>query len=176
LLAGKTKNPSREAIAKLAEVFSCDADYLWGEQETPRYEVPNAREPRKDQLGSASIPMYQIGLTDPDGFFSLNESRKTTITSVFAAGPEVYAVSVPDDTMAPRYRSGEVVIVNPYKPVMGGGFAIVRMKDDRVAIREVVSINPETISVKNLSSQAIVELARETVKTLHRIVGSCELT
>ncbi|HEY0329630.1 MAG TPA: S24 family peptidase [Rhodopseudomonas sp.] len=175
LLADRSKDPSRESLAKLGTILDTDAAYFFGEQDTPRLIGPSEAGRSNHSAPIVGFPLYQIGLTDADGFFALNESAKSMMLSPLANVPEVYCVSVPDDTMAPRYRTGEAVIVNPKLPVKGGGFALVRQSDDRVAIREVVSISLDKISVRSLGDQTITEMPRASVKSLERIVGSCEL-
>ncbi|WP_245309305.1 XRE family transcriptional regulator [Bradyrhizobium retamae] len=177
LLGDKSLNPTRESLAKLGAVLNTDVGYFFGEQETPRVAGSGDSGGRADNNMAVpeTVTLYQIGLTDPDGFFSLSESNKTQRSPFIVSGPDAYFVSVPDDTMSPRYRAGEAVIVNPRVPVRHGGFAIVCASDNRVAIREVVSISTDKISVRSLSDQVVVEMPRASVKSLHRIMGSCEL-
>jgi transcriptional regulator with XRE-family HTH domain len=180
LMSDKSKNPGHEGLVKLAALLDTDVDYFYGKQPFPRKEGYITSRPAiatiADDNGAilASLPLYQIGLTDPDGFFSLPESRRTP-WPMPVANSDVYCVTVPDDMMAPRFRVGEVVIVNPSKPVLHGGFAVVRMADERVAIREVVKIASDMICVRSLNDQAIQEIPRANIKSLDRIVGSCEL-
>lgn len=179
LLSGKSLNPTKEGLLKLAPILDCDFAYLVGEQPTPRINAngrPSPAPTGRDFSGSSAklVPLYQIGLTDPDGFFPLNDSRRAP-WMIPVGDSDVYCITVPDDTMAPRFRIGEVVIVNPSKPVAHGGFAVVRQTDDRVAIREIVTISPDKISVRLLSDTSIIDIPRSQVKSLERIIGSCEL-
>lgn len=175
LLSGKSLNPTKEGLMKLAPILEVDYAYLVGEQDTPRTSAtritPQNVEPVT--LLMKSITLYQTGLTDPDGFFALNDSRRAPF--VMPLSNDVYCIAVPDDTMAPRFRVGEVVIVNPNKQVGHGGFAVVRQIDGRVAIREVVTISIDKITVRMLSDGTVVDLPRSQVKALDRIIGSCEL-
>lgn len=178
LLSGKSLNPTRESLAKLGAVLNTNVEYFFGEQDVPRITASSdaiARTESPGTAGTVQIPLFHIGLTDPDGFFALNANRRSSWASQIVTDPDAYCVTVPDDTMAPRYRIGEIVIVSPSKPVLHGGFAIVRQADDRVAIREVVTISPDKISVRCLNSEKTIEIPRSKVKSLDRIVGACEL-
>lgn len=179
LLSGKSLNPTRESLAKLGAVLNTDADYFFGAQDVPRIGASQANSnlPASNirEADALAIPLFHIGLTDPDGFFPLSVERRSNWASPLTASRDTYSITVPDDTMAPRYRIGEVVIVNPSKPVVHGGFAVVRQTDDRVAIREVVTISPDKISVRCLNGEAVIDIPRSKVKSLDRIVGSCEL-
>ncbi|WP_234713357.1 LexA family transcriptional regulator [Rhodopseudomonas palustris] len=175
LLADKSRNPTREALAKLAKVLDTDVAYFFGEQDVPRMGVFPASGTANQVNGHGQIPLYQIGLTDLDGFFALLDSSRVPWTSPITNSPGSYCVTVPDDTMAPRFRIGEVVVVNPSKPVLHGGFAVVRLTDKRVAIREVVTIAPDKVSVRTLGDQTVTDIPREKVERLDRIVATCEL-
>jgi transcriptional regulator with XRE-family HTH domain len=180
LMSDKSKNPGIEGLEKLASLLDTDVDYFLGKQDTPRKDghksassAPIARS-APDAAAAKTIPLYRIGLADPDGFFPLPDSREAP-WPLSNDCEEAYCLTVPDDTMAPRFRVGELVIVNPCKPVIHGGFAIVRLTDGRVAIREVVNIAPDAITVRALSDQVQREIPRVEVASLERIIGSCEL-
>lgn len=180
ILSGRSLNPTRETLAKLGAVLDTDADYFFGTQATPRLPASNLMPVRGNALTeallpSATIPLFQIGLTDPDGFFALSQDRRSAYTSPLVSNRDSYAITVPDDCMAPRYRIGEVVVVSPSKPVVHGGFALVRQTDDRVAIRQIVTIATDKISVRCLNGEADIDIPRSQVKALERIIGSCEL-
>ncbi|MHC2291824.1 XRE family transcriptional regulator [Bradyrhizobium barranii] len=182
ILSGRSLKPTRETLAKLGTVLDTDADYFFGTQASPRNPTSNLLQIRDTEavepspsLPVASIPLFQIGLTDPDGFFALRADRRTAWTSSVTSTRDTYAITVPDDCMAPRYRIGEVVMVSPSKPVVHGGFALVRQNDDRVAIRQIVTISTDKITVRCLNGEADIEIPRSQVKALERIIGSCEL-
>lgn len=180
ILGGRSLNPTRETLAKLGAVLDTDADYFFGTQETPRLPASNlapapSRVVMETLIPAATIPLFQIGLTDPDGFFALNADRRSAYTSPLISNRDAYAITVPDDCMAPRYRIGEVVVVSPSKPVVYGGFALVRQTDDRVAIRQIVTISTDKITVRCLNAEGDIEIPRSQVKALERIIGSSEL-
>ncbi|WP_240537850.1 XRE family transcriptional regulator [Bradyrhizobium japonicum] len=182
ILSGRSLNPTRETLAKLGTVLDTDADYFFGTQANPRNLPPSNLIPMRETAAPAeapspagTIPLFQIGLTDPDGFFPLSANRRTAWTSSLVSNRDAFAITVPDDCMAPRYRIGEVVVVSPSKPVVHGGFALVRQTDDRIAIRQIVTISTDKITVRCLNGEADIEIPRSQVKALERIIGSCEL-
>ncbi|NYG46411.1 transcriptional regulator with XRE-family HTH domain [Bradyrhizobium sp. IAR9] len=178
LLSGKSLNPTRESLAKLGQVLDTDADYFFGTQNTPKTSAlppSNLLAVETPPMATGTIPLFRIGLPDPDGFFPLASERKASWTSPLTASRDVYAITVPDDCMAPRYRMGEVAIVSANTPVVHGGFAVVRQTDDRVAIRQIVAITTDKIIVRCLNGETDADLPRAKVKALERIIGSCEL-
>jgi len=177
LVSGKSNNPGHEGLTRLAALLDTDVDYFYGKQATPRRIPASAPTPSPLKPDADAplplVPLYQIGLTDPDGFFALPESRRVP-WPMMADSSNAYCITVPDGSMSPRFRVGELVIVNPSKPVIHGGFAVVRMRDGRVAIREVVEIASDVISVRTLSDQIVREIPRTEVDSLERIIGSCD--
>lgn len=178
LLAGKSLNPTRESLAKLGQVLNTDADYFFGTQGSPKlssHPVSNLLPVETPITATGTIPLFNIGLPDPDGFFPLAAERRASWTSPLVVSRDVYAITVPDDSMSPRYRMGEVALVSPSKPVVHGGFAVVRQTDDRVAIRQIITISTDKIVVRCLDNNADIDLPRSQVKALERIIASCEL-
>lgn len=161
IIKGKSKRPKRDALARIGRVIDTDVEYFYGEQDVPR-------------MGKGlRIPLYKIGISDQDGFANFSEDIKSM--SILPVPDGSYIVSVPDDAMAPRYKSGEGVIVDPRAPVKSGGFVLILTNEDRVAIRELVSIDTDKICVRSISDPTNVELTRDGTKALHRIIGSVEL-
>lgn len=175
IISGKSKNPRRDDLAKVADVLGCDVSYLLGET----HDAPPARPVVVDGgfgVRSSTVPLYSVSLPDPDGFFRLDESNKSTVhaDSEFAAVPFAYAISVPDDEMAPRFCAGEIVYVHPNKPVGAGSFAVICLANNRVAIRQIVKIDREKVTFRALSTSHEETVPRAEVKTLHRAVGVME--
>lgn len=177
LLAGKSKNPVPHRLAMLAEVLECDLEYLTGEQDSPRKHVRLAHDNTAAASPGISVELYSVGLPDPEGFFTLSQNSAEGITlgsMLTAAG--AYAIIVPDDANAPRYFAGEVVVTNPARPVSRGGFAVVRMKDGRATIRRIDAIMTDKVVVTAIGADSSVDIPRQDVEAVHKIVGTAELT
>lgn len=180
ILSGRSLNPTRETLAKLGTVLDTDADYFFGTQASPRMLPPSNLLPMKEASEPEAspvitIPLFHVGLPDPDGFFALSADRRSAYTSPLNTHRDAYGITVPDDCMSPRYRMGEVVVVSPSNPIVHGGFAVVRQTDGRVAIRQIVTIATDKIIVRCLNEEADSEIPRSQVKALERVIGSCEL-
>jgi transcriptional regulator with XRE-family HTH domain len=168
LLTGKSRNPTRQNLAKLATILDCDVDYFYGEVDTP-HRTEAMRAPDNDNRPR----VYGIGMTDRDGFFLLDDANLIDIGAWYNGAPNSYAVTVPDDCMEPRYSAGEIVLANPMRPVSRGCCAVIRMTDDRALIREIVAISPDKITVKRSGGDP-TEIKRDDIKAIHRIVASRE--
>lgn len=169
ILAGRSKSPSRPNLSKLARVLDCDVDYLYGELDAPNPE-PTRRTPV-----SSSIPLYGVGLADPEGYFKLDDATAAPIEVSPPLAPGAFAVTVPDDSNAPRYLAGEIVITNPARPVARGAFAVLALTDGRAAIREIESVAPDKVMVRTLAGgDRPVAIPRSEIQTIQRIVCARE--
>jgi SOS-response transcriptional repressor LexA len=175
LLAGHSRNPKLEHLSLLAEVLECDVAYLLGDQDTLRkgevLDMP-VREAHSDD--PRSVPWFSVSLTDADGFFEMKEADAAAVSLPLEGVPRVYAVSVVDASMSPRYMIGEVVFVNPRRPVGPGAFVVIRFNDDRALIRQVVEISGTSVVLKALATNETATFDRASVKSVHRITAVVE--
>lgn len=175
LLSGESKSPKMEHLGLLAEALDCDLSYLIGKQETPRTgEVVEM--PVRDALPDdpRSVPWFSVSLADSDGFFAMTEAEAASAPLPLEGAPRIYAVSVPDALMSPRYDVGDVVYVNPRLPVGPGAYVVLRLNDDRAVIRQVVEISSNEITVRSLADEKIVQFPRSDVKSVHRIAATVQ--
>lgn len=182
LLSGKSKNPVTTRLAQLATVLECDLGYLQGTQdvliagEVVPFPSANAGKPEGEAMGTRGMPLYSVNLSDPDGFFGMNDDDAAPFSPLgtVESDANAYCVSVTDEANAPRYMPGEVVIVSTRKPVSTGSFAVIRLEDGRGLIRQVVSITPTEIDLKALGDGSTHKIARSEVRSIHKIIGSVE--
>lgn len=92
--------------------------------------------------------------------------------------PNAYSVYVDGESMAPRYRPGEVVYVHPGRPPRRGDDVIVQIhgKDDsqppRGFIKEFVGWAGEKLVLQQYNPQKRIEFSRQAVVSIHPIVLS----
>ena len=95
--------------------------------------------------------------------------------------PDGYAVYIFDDTMVPRYHPGEVVYINPARPVSSGDYVLVVLvtegdEDARAAlIARLDRATGDKLHLATLNPYTEFTLKRSTVESVHRIVGSSSL-
>lgn len=93
---------------------------------------------------------------------------------------DIYAIYVPGMSMAPRFRAGEPVFVNPHiSPGPGDDVELHVLENEsdiRLIVREFIEEIPEIIRVKQHSPQEkITEYAHTKIKKLQRICTVSEL-
>lgn len=179
ILSGRSKSPVIDRLARLAAVLGCDVDFLLGNQDMPvRGEVVNfPSSTRQEDSGlGRNLPLFSVSLTDPDGFFSMNddETGRFNPMTLIEGDANSYSVSVADDLMSPRFLPGEIVIVNTRKPIVPGACAVVRLNDDRALIRRVVAITATEIELVAIKTGDRMKIARANLKAIHRIISSLE--
>lgn len=95
--------------------------------------------------GQTLAPVYRSTAAN-DGFWRIFRSETpldwTKKLPRFEAARNVFAVLAPDDAMAPRFKAGEVVFVDPTKPIAPGGDALFvekrNRKEERALLGEVI--------------------------------------
>ncbi|MGH6967774.1 MAG: XRE family transcriptional regulator [Stellaceae bacterium] len=96
-----------------------------------RYTVPSS--------GDRDLPVFGRGTGD-----MIVIDRERPIDFTFRP-PQLYdvedafAVYIIDDTMEPRYRIGQIVLVNPHLPIRVGDAAVILHHDDTAVIRELAA-------------------------------------
>lgn len=166
LLAGRSKRPNMPRLQQLAKnALECDLDYLLGLQDAP---VSGASAGPSQSVPSA-LKIYPPELPDREGFFRTNTNQVANFNSPITKGQ--YALFVPDDSNAPRYMSGEVVICDPLKPASANAFARITMTDGRSLIRRIKSITSSEVILESLTGENRT-IPREEIGTIHKIIGS----
>lgn len=88
---------------------------------------------------------------------------------------EAYAVAVSNDMMAPLYKWGDTIFVNPRLPPEPGKDVVIRASDKAdetdVIIGELESVSKDKWSLVQHSTGKKIGVPRELFPVLHRIVG-----
>lgn len=120
------RNADFPNLSKLAQLFKCTTDYLLGVSDV---EQPSKKGVQIPVLGyvKAGIPIDRIQeIVDYE-----------EISEDMAKKGDFFGLKVKGDSMEPRIREGDVVIVRKQPDVTSGDIAIVCVGDDVVTIKEV---------------------------------------
>jgi hypothetical protein len=172
----RSNNPEFKKLKIVAEVLNVDFDFLVGKQNEPK-RTPTATIPANVPLTAppeiTGIRVALVGPTDTDGLFVLEGAQTSHEILPAMATSDIQYVLVPDDTMAPRYRSGEVAFVSLKHRASSGNFALVRLNGGRATIREIIGIAPGIVRIRRSDNGLETELMLENILRMDRIVGSC---
>jgi transcriptional regulator with XRE-family HTH domain len=137
---GDTYNPSREIVQKIAAAFS--------RSYTELLNAMPVREARKQEFARQYIANYSQPYS-PRGFEYDDGVLKNKANQIeephFLRNCNGYAVTVPSDTLLPRYKQGDILFVNPeIEPERGDDVCIQLAYKDRTIciVREVIDKQP----------------------------------
>lgn len=93
--------------------------------------------------------------------------------------PAAYGVFVHGESMEPRYSPGQVVLVDPARPVTPGCYVVIRMAISSGttigAVRRLVERAAGGVITETLTPPVRHRDADETVAVLHRVVGALDV-
>lgn len=94
--------------------------------------------------------------------------------------PDAYALYVAGDSMEPRYRSGDVVYVNPHRPCRQGDDVVIQTRlrpgDDITGyVKTLVSRSPREVVARQYNPASTIEYRTPTVIAVHRVLSAHEL-
>jgi phage repressor protein C with HTH and peptisase S24 domain len=84
---------------------------------------------------------------------------------------DAYSIYMVGDSMAPRFRPGQLLHVNPYKPPQPGTGVVVTKRDDAVLIKEFVRRTDSTLYLKQYNPAAELDYPLAEIRDLHIVVG-----
>ncbi|MEN8236679.1 MAG: helix-turn-helix domain-containing protein [Pseudomonadota bacterium] len=129
---------------------------------------------------SAKLPVY--GAIHPGGPIDFNHTMGSVSCPPDMIGvPGAFALRVSDDTMAPRYRRGDCVLVHPGKPLATRSTAVVITPTHDVIIGEFIAwrhvndiagLQPHPGIVVNPEVEFALELRQYNSAQHHKAVGS----
>lgn len=117
-----------------------------------------------------------------DGDFSLNGETVDYVRRPPGAAPGTFALYVQGESMYPRYKRGELVLVTDSRPSRPGDDVIVEMHPDngdragKCLLKELVKITADSLTLREFYPQMReFTVPRTTIKKLWRIYTPTEL-
>ncbi|HEY2891808.1 MAG TPA: S24 family peptidase [Dongiaceae bacterium] len=98
--------------------------------------------------------------------------RPPSLTSVSNA----FALYVHGESMEPRYYAGEILYVNPNRPLTKGCFVAVEMIDGEALIKQFVRSSDDLLVLAQFNPLKEIRLPIAGVKSVYRITGSGEFS
>lgn len=169
---------------KLAGLLGVDELALGG-PEMPAH-APTPR-PHLSQNGNARfagltqwagvVPLMGQGAAGPDGRFQFNGERVADVPAPpsLAQVRGAYAVYVVGDSMAPRYFSGEIVFVDPHRPIRRGDWVVVQIAGEEGEppagyIKQFVSRDARFLKLGQFNPKKVLQIPAHKVQSVHRII------
>ena len=122
------------------------------------------------------LPVLGSAMGGSDGHFFNDGAAKDFVQRPpsLIGVTNAFAVYVYGDSMEPRYLRGEVVHINPNRPLTAGCFVVVELADGRGMIKQFVRQDDKRIVLRQFKPERDLTLDRREVARICRIVGSAE--
>ena len=163
-------SPSAKTLARLSEYFGVSADDLIGAGDKPL--VTREKGTKIGVLSSvgAGIPLEAVDVFDQDDPDAWEE-----ISSDLARGGEFFALRIKGDSMLPRIRRGDVVIVRKQDTVEEGECAIVLVNGNEGVCKRVHYRDDGIALLSNNEEYPPLVFTKQQIRDMPvRIVGKVE--
>jgi phage repressor protein C with HTH and peptisase S24 domain len=84
---------------------------------------------------------------------------------------DAYAIYMVGDSMAPRFRQGQTLHVNPFRPPQPGAGVVVTKTNDAVLIKEFVRRSETTLHLRQYNPAQPIDVPLADVRDVHTVVG-----
>ena len=123
------------------------------------------------------LPVLSVFREGSDGFwFAEGDAKEFVERPANLRGvANAFALYADGETMQPRYFAGELLFVNPNRPITSNCFVAIEMGDGRGHVRQFLRRTHDGIFVRRLHPDNEQRLAASDVKRMYRITGSAEL-
>jgi SOS-response transcriptional repressor LexA len=108
-------------------------------------------------------------------YFNEGEPKEFVIRPASLAGASnAFALYVDGDSMEPRYFAGEILYVNPNRPLTRNCFVAVEMADGRGMIKQFLRRSDDQIVLHQFNPAKDIRIPTRDVKRIYRIIGAGE--
>ncbi len=125
---------------------------------------------------SRDLPVMGAVKGGSEGFYFNDGEPKEFVSrpSGLDGVANAFALYVDGDSMEPRYFAGEVLYVNPNRPISRNCFVAVELRDGQGLIKQFVKRSDDTVMLRQFNPAKDLRLATRDVKRMYRITGASE--
>jgi phage repressor protein C with HTH and peptisase S24 domain len=127
--------------------------------------------------GQRDLPVHSAFREGADGFWFIEGDAKEFVErpANLRGVANAFALYAEGESMQPRYFAGELLFVNPNRPITPNCFVAIELTDGRGLVRQFLRRTHDGIFVRRLNPDQEQRLPAREVKRLYRITGSAEL-
>lgn len=133
--------PRPKRLSSLSSVLCRSVSYLMGEDGGDDESTDNVSAKVGVGIKEGLVPVVGKAQLGVDGFFEALDypvGHGDGYIQLFSDDPNAYALKVVGDSMQPRIRSGEYVLIEPNKPFMSGDEVLVKTHCGRAMIKQLM--------------------------------------
>ncbi len=127
--------------------------------------------------GLRDLPVHSAFREGAEGFWFVEGDAKEFVErpANLRGVANAFALYADGDAMQPRYFAGELLYVNPNRPVTPNCFVAIELSDGRGQVRQFLRRTHDGIFVRRFNPDQEQRLPAAEVKRMYRITGSAEL-
>jgi phage repressor protein C with HTH and peptisase S24 domain len=175
--AANGTSPDIDRLQVLARAFNCSIDdLLHGPADL--VEEPGRRYNTSPRLsGPKLVPIIGFAIATPkeDGYFddmTSGPGAASEFAQWHSKDPNAYALRVRGDSMQPRIRPGEVIVVEPNHALVQGKDVLVRTKDGRKMVKQLLFQRSGEVTLGSINqTHQQLTISLEEVESLHYVAG-----
>jgi phage repressor protein C with HTH and peptisase S24 domain len=121
------------------------------------------------------VAIVGTGRGGPDGYLSIDDfppGQGDGFIYTYSPDPTAYALRVRGDSMRPRIKSGEFIVVETMIEAKPGDDVVVKLADDRAMVKELLWIRDGEVSLGSINDSIppmTIQLAE--IKSIHRVAA-----
>src|SRR5262245_5967413 len=127
--------------------------------------------------GQRDLPVLSTFREGSDGFWFIDGDAKEFVErpANLRGVANAFALYADGESMQPRYFAGELLFVNPNRPITPSCFVAIEMSDGRGQVRQFLRRTHDGVFVRRFNPDQEQRLPAPEVKRMYRITGSAEL-
>lgn len=173
---GKPQQLPEDVRLYLSKTLNVDEYALMGERVRL---LSNAKKAVGDEskngggFGAKDLPIFGKPSSDPDRFILSGEQVGLTERPTYFVGvTEAFAIYVSIESMHPRFKPGELVFINPYRPAISGDDVLVEFHDGTGTLKEFIRKDKLKILVSQYNPKKELAYQMKEVKAVLLVEGT----
>lgn len=172
--ADNPKRPGREAMAAIAKAYGNGRDPIW--VNLPPTDSDQNIHPAPGLRPSGLVPVIGHVKGGDDGYL---EEMQYPVGSgegyveYWTRDSSAYALRVKGDSMHPRYRAGEFVVVTPHQEAQPGQDVVVKLVSGKKLLKQLNWVRGTELQLLSINNHyGPMTLAMAEVESIQRVAGS----
>lgn len=172
--ASNPKRPSKEVMEKLAEVYGRGRDPNW--VNLPLAPSPENVAPAPSLRPAGRIPVVGHVKGGDDGYLEEMQFPVGTgegFVEYWTRDSSAFALRVKGDSMHPRYRAGEFVVVTPHQEAQPGQDVVVKLTNGKKLLKQLNWLRNGEVQLLSINNHyGPMTLSLSEVESIQRVAGS----
>lgn len=178
---GKTNAPRADTLAKLANVLQITPNELMGDMSVSddHISAPTRKTATTKPIES-TLPVYGLAAGSVLGHLTMTHEPFEFVLCPpgLERAKDAYALYVTGKSMEPRYQTGDLVFIHPYRPVRSGDHVVVQEARDGgtvTSIKRFEKYTDDYLVLTQYNPLGEIKISRKAIILVHRVMTTNEL-